>query len=198
MPFFRRCPRGRKDKTLKLLIAFLLTTTPAFAATGPFFSLGNTDFVVLVAFLTFVGVLIYMGVPGKVTGMLDARAAGIKADLEEAKALREEARALLSSYEKKQRDVLEQSERIVSQARTEAEAAARQAKDDLKESIARRLVAATEQIASAEAQALRSVREQAVSLAIAAAGDVLTRQMTAQRASESIDAAIAQVDAKFH
>ena len=183
---------------MKRLIALLLTTSPAYAATGPFISLGNSNFVVLIAFLVFVGVLIYMGVPGKITGMLDARAAGIKADLEEARSLREEARTLLSSYERKQKEVQEQSERIVTQAKAEAEAAARQAKNELKESIARRMVAAIEQIASAEALALRSVREQAVTLAIAAAGDVLSKQMTAQRASESIDAAIAQVDAKFH
>ena len=183
---------------MKKLIALLLTTTPALAATGPFISMRNTDFVVLIAFLMFVGILIYMGVPGKITGMLDARAAGIKADLEEAKALREEARALLSSYEKKQKDVQEQSERIVSQAKADAEAVARQSKLDLKESIARRLIAAQEQIASAEAQALRAVREQAVALAIAAAGEVLTRQMTDKRTSDTIDAAIAQVDAKFH
>jgi len=183
---------------MKRLIALLLTTSPAFAASGPFISLGNTNFVVLIAFIAFVAILIYMGVPGKITGMLDARAAGIKADLEEAKALREEARALLSSYEKKQKDVQEQSERIVAHAKAEAEAVARQAKADLKDSITRRLVSAQEQIASAEAQALRAVREQAVSLAIAAAGDVLAKQMTPERAAASIDAAIAQVDAKFH
>ncbi len=183
---------------MKHLILLLLTTSPAFAATGPFISLGNTDFVVLLAFLLFVGVLIYMKVPARIAGMLDARAAGIKADLDEAKALRDEARVLLASYEQKQKDVLVQSERIVAQAKAEAEAAARQAKDDLKESIARRLVSAHEQIASAEAQALRSVREQAISVAIAAASDVLGQQMTAKRASDSIDAAIAQVDAKFH
>lgn len=183
---------------MKKLIAFLALTAPAHAATGPFFSLGNTDFVVLVAFLMFVGILLYMKVPAKITGMLDARAAGIKADIDEANALREEARALLSSYEKKQKDVQEQSERIVAQAKAEAEAVARHAKEDLKGSIARRLTAAHEQIAAAEAQAMRSVREQAVALAIATAGDVLSRQMTAQRTSESIDRAIAQVDAKFH
>lgn len=183
---------------MKKLLAFLLIPAPAFAATGPFISLGNTNFVVLIAFIAFIGVLVYMGVPAKITGMLDARAAGIKADLEEAKALREEARVLLSSYERKQKDVQEQSERIMSQAKAEAEAAARQAKADLQQAIARRLVAAQDQIASAEAQALRAVREQAVALAIAAAGDVLAKQMTAERASASIDIAIAQVDAKFH
>jgi F-type H+-transporting ATPase subunit b len=183
---------------MKKLIALLLTTSPALAATGPFISLGNTNFVVLIAFIVFIGVLIYMGVPGKITGMLDARAAGIKADLEEARSLRDEARALLSSYEKKQKDVQEQSERIVSQAKAEAQAVAAQAKEDLKASISRRLLAAEEQIASAEAGALRAVREQAVTLAIAAAGDVLAKQMTTQRVSDSIDAAIVQVDAKFH
>jgi len=183
---------------MKKLIALLLTTTPAAAATGPFFSLGNTDFVVLVAFVAFISLLIYLGVPGKITGMLDARAAGIKSDLDEARSLREEARALLASYDQKQKDVIEQSERIIAQAKAEAEAAARQAKDDLQASVARRLKAAEEQIASAEATALRAVREQAVTLAVAAATDVLSRQMTADTMSTSIDAAITQVEAKFH
>ena len=63
--------------------------------------------------------------------------------------------------------------------RDEALAAAAQAKADLKASIARRLASATDQIASAEAAAIRQVREQAVSVAVAAAGDVLSKQMTA-------------------
>jgi F-type H+-transporting ATPase subunit b len=42
------------------------------------------------------------------------------------------------------------------------------------------------------------VREKAVSLAVAAAGDVLSKQMTAEAAKASIDAAIEQVDAKLH
>jgi len=183
---------------MKYLIALLLSASPAFAATPPFFSLNNSDFVVMLSVLLFLGVLVYFGVPRRIAGLLDARAAAIRADLEEAKNLREEARALLSSYEKKQKEVQEQSERIMEHAKAEAEAAARQAKDDLKEAIARRLLAATEQIASAEAQALRAVREQAAALAVAIAGDVLAKQMTAQLASESIDAAILQVDAKFH
>lgn len=183
---------------MKKILVLMLTASPAFAASGPFFSLGNTNFVVLIAFIVFVGVLVYMGVPGKITGMLDARAAAIKSDLEDARALRDEARALLSSYDRKQKEVQEQSERIIAQAKAEAEAAAKQAKEDLKQSIARRLTTAEEQIASAEAAALRAVREQAVTLAVAAAGDVLAKQMTAKGTSASIDAAIAQVDARFH
>lgn len=182
----------------RLAVILTLAASPAMAATGPFFSLRNTDFVVLLAFIVFIGILLYAKVPGKLTGMLDARAAGIKSDLEQAKALREEARVLLASYEKKHKEVLEQSERIVASARDEALAAAAKAKDDLKVSIARRIQAAEEQIASAEAGAIRQVREQAVAIAIAAAGDVLAKQVTPESASASIDAAIDQVAARLH
>jgi F-type H+-transporting ATPase subunit b len=77
-------------------------------------------------------------------------------------------------------------------------AAAAQAKADLKQAIARRLQAAEEQIASAEASAVRQVRERAVSVAVAAAGEVLAKQMTADAAKSSIDEAIAQVEARLH
>jgi F-type H+-transporting ATPase subunit b len=183
-------------KRLSILLA--LIASPALAATGPFFSLSNTNFVVLLGFLAFVALLVYLKVPGKLTGMLDARAAQIKAELDEARALREEAKTILATYERRQKEVQEQADRIVSSAREEALAAAAQAKEDLKVSIARRLAAATDQIASAETAAVRQVREQAVNLAVAAAADVLARQMTADGAKASIDAAIAQVDAKLH
>ena len=182
----------------KLSILLALLATPAMAATGPFFSLQNTNFVVLIAFIIFVGFLVYLKVPAKLTGMLDARAATIKAELDEARALREEAKSILATYERRQQEVQEQADRIVSSARDEALAAAAQAKEDLKASIARRLASATEQIASAEAAAIRQVREQAVSVAVAAAGDVLSKQMTAEAASSSIDDAIAQVEARLH
>ena len=182
----------------KLIPLLAVTASPAMAASGPFFSLGNTDFVVTVAFIVFVGVLLKFKVPAMIAGLLDNRAAQIRAELEEARKLRDEAKAVLASYEKKQKDVQEQSERIVASAKEEAMNAAAQAKADLKASIARRLAAAEEQIASAEASAIREVRETAISVAVAAAGDVLAKQMTAEGAAASIDAAIAQVEAKLH
>ncbi len=183
---------------LKPALALALFASPAAAASGPFISLGNTNFIVLVSFLIFVGVLLYAKVPGKLTGMLDARSAQIKADLDEARALKEEAKAVLASYERKKKDVSEQADRIVAKAREEALAAAAEAKADLKAAIARRLVRAEERIATAEAAAIREVRETAVRVAIAAAGDILGKQMTAERASAEIDAAIATVGAKLH
>ena len=109
--------------TLTSLAAGLLAS-PAFAADGPFFSLRNTDFVVLIAFLLFVGILVYLKVPGLLMGMLDKRAEGIKTELDEARALREEAQTLLASYERKQKEVQAQADRIVAAAKEEAVAAA--------------------------------------------------------------------------
>ncbi|ASM73497.1 MULTISPECIES: F0F1 ATP synthase subunit B [Roseobacteraceae] len=185
---------------MKKLIALslVLSASPAFAATGPFFSLRNTDFVVLIAFLIFVGVLVYLKVPGKLMGMLDKRATGIKSELEEARALREEAQTLLASYERKQKEVQEQADRIVAAAKEEAKTAAEEAREDLKKSIARRIAAAEGQIASAEASAVKEVRDQAVTIAVQAARDVIAKQMTAAEGNKLIDDAISQVDAKLH
>lgn len=186
---------------MRIAIATLVALTaasPALAASGPFFSLTNTNFVVLIAFLLFVGLLLFLKVPSLLGGLLDKRAEGIQSELDEARALREEAQTLLASYERKQKEVQDQADRIVTHAKEEAKVAAEQAKEDLKASIARRLAAAEDQIASAEAGALKEVRDSAVSIAIGAAKDVIAKQMTAAEANKLIDSAIADVDAKLH
>ncbi|MEM9476223.1 MAG: F0F1 ATP synthase subunit B [Pseudomonadota bacterium] len=184
---------------LRLAALFTLAASPALAAGDkPFFSLANTDFVVLIGFLCFIGVLVYFKVPGMITGMLDKRATDIQTELDEARALREEAQTLLAQYERKQRDVQDQADQIVAHARDEAAAAAELAKEDIKSSIARRLQAAEDKIASAEASALREVRDRATEIAVAAAGEVVAKQMDAAQADSLIEDAIATVDAKLH
>ncbi|WP_299666899.1 F0F1 ATP synthase subunit B [uncultured Ruegeria sp.] len=180
------------------LILTLGVASPALAASGPFFSLGNTDFVVLLGFIVFIAVLFYFKVPGMIGGALDNRADGIQSELDEARALHEEARSLLASYERKQREVQGQADAIVAAAKEDAALAAEQAKIDLESSIARRLAAAQDQIASAEASAVKEVRDQAITVAVSAANAVLAKQMTATQANKLIDASIADVDAKLH
>ena len=131
-------------RTLATLFA-LTAATPAFAASGPFFSLTNTDFIVPMAFILFIRVLFYFKVPSLLGGMLDKRAEGIQSERDEARALREEAQTILASYERKQKEVQGQADAIVAAAKQEAEAAAAQAKVDLEKSIARRLAAAEDQ-----------------------------------------------------
>lgn len=175
-----------------------LLATPAFAAGDVFFSLANTDFVVLLAFLAFIGVLLYFRVPGLVTGMLDKRAEAIQSELDEAKALREEAQTLLADYKRKQKEVQEQADRIVETAKKEATAAAQKAKVDLEASIERRMAAAEDQIQSAEDNAVKEVRDAAVSVAVSAATQVIGQQMGPDAHAAQIDKALAEVDARLH
>lgn len=173
--------------------AAALVASPALAATGPFFSLRNTDFIVLLAFLVFVGILLYFRVPAAIAKLLDNRAESIKSDIAEARRLRDEAQEIYASYERRQREVKGQADAIVANARREALAQAEKAKLDLQASIERRLAAAQDQIASAESDAVRAVRDQAVQVAVAAASDVLGRQMGASDRSAGIDRAIDDV-----
>jgi F-type H+-transporting ATPase subunit b len=182
---------------LTLSVLALTSATPAFAAGGGF-TLTNTNLVVALGFLLFVGILLLVKVPSLLGKQLDNRAEGIQKELDEARALRDEAQTLLASYERKQQEVQEQADRIVAAAREDAAAAADAAKADLEISIARRLAAAEEQIASAEASAVKEVRDQAITIAVAAADQVIAKQMTATEANKLIDAAIADVDGKLH
>ncbi|WP_417525262.1 F0F1 ATP synthase subunit B [Marinovum sp.] len=181
-----------------LTIALIASGSPALAASGPFFSLANTDFIVLLAFLLFIAVLIYFKVPSMLAGMLDKRAEGIRSELDEARAIREEAQTLLASYERKQQEVKDQSQRIVDHAKEEARIAAESAKKDIEASIARRLAGAEDQIASARAAAVKEVRDRAIVVAVAAAREVIAKQMTEADANRMIDESIATVEAKLH
>lgn len=183
-----------------IFAASVLIVSPAVAAVEgkPFFSLYNTDLIVLMAFIIFVGILIYFKVPAKVTTLLDARAVSIQAELNEARRLREEALELNASFERKQAEVKTEAARIVEKAKADAQFAADQSKIEIEASITRRLKAAEDQIASAEANAVREVRNAAVSVAIAAAGDVLKKQMDAAKADALVADAVKVASERLH
>jgi F-type H+-transporting ATPase subunit b len=176
----------------------LTVASPAFAASGPFVSLKNTNFIVLLAFILFIGVLFYFKVPKLVIDQLDKRADAIRSELSEARTLREEAQSVLATFERRQKEVQEQAERILEAARKDAEVEAAAAREALLATVERRLAAAKEQIASAQASAERDVRDQAIKVAVAAAQHVLATQMTAAGANKLIDGAIAEVQDKLH
>lgn len=181
----------------------VLAAAPASAASynlfsAEFYKLTNTNFIVLIAFLVFVGVLLYFKVPGRIGALLDQRAAGIRRDLDEARRLREEAQEIYASFERRQRDVAGQADQIVANARREAEAQAAKAQADLKTSIERRLKAAEDQIASAESDAVRAVRDRAVQAAVSAAAALLAAQVSAGQRSAGIDEAIDEVERRLN
>jgi F-type H+-transporting ATPase subunit b len=185
--------------TRRLWLWLALVPAPALAADEyGLISLRNTDFVVFLAFLGFLGILWYFDVFRRVGGMLDKRAENIRSEIDEARALREEAQTLLASYERKSREVQEQADRIVETAREEAREAGEQAKRDLQIQVERRLAGAEEQIASAEAAAIREIRDRAAQVAVAAAAEVIRERMDEGRQSELVDRAIDTVGERLH
>src|SRR5688500_9701753 len=106
-------------KILAIILAVIFAYLALSQATvhGPFFTLRHPEFVVFLAFVLFAAVLLYFGVPRRIAALLDQRAETIRNELAEARALREEAQALMSSFEQKRRDMAAQAERIVVDAR---------------------------------------------------------------------------------
>ncbi len=74
----------------------------------------------------------------------------IKAELTKPRHCAKKRSRCWPAYERKQKEVQEQADRIVASAKEEAQQAAAAAKDDIAKSITRRLAAAEEQIASAQ------------------------------------------------
>ncbi len=179
-------------------LIFMTISSPSFAASGPFISLQNTDFIVLLAFVLFIAVLFYFKVHTIIANLLDKRAESIRLELSEARTLREEAQSILASFERRQKEVQEQAGRIVEAARKDAEADAASARESLTATVERRLAAAHEQIASAQAAAEREVRDKAIQMAVAAAQSVIISQMTSASSNKLIENAILEVEATLH
>lgn len=139
----------------------------------------DSKFWVLVPVLLFFGLLFWKGAFRAMGQGLDQRAAAIEAELDEAKRLRDEAQALLASYERKKVEAEEQAQQIVERARRDAEAMAVKARADLTERLQRRAAQSEAKIASAEAQALAEVKSRAADLAIDAAKDIARSKLTA-------------------
>jgi len=154
-------------------------------------------FWVAIAFGVFV-VLIVWKARGAILAGIDARAERIKAELDEAQRLREEAQKVLAEYKRKQRDAAKEAEDLLASARHEADLLRRQAADDLKQTLARREKAAVEKISQAEANALQEVRAQAVDIAIAATAKLLSENVDPQRDQAMVNQAIRDLGRKLH
>lgn len=150
---------------------------------------------VAVGFLIFIGVVVWAGGHKALFAGIDARAEKISAELNEAKRLRDEAQALLASYEQKKVQAEKDAAGIVEAARIEAERLKAEAAQKLDDFVARRTKQAELKIAQAEAQASADVRAAAAELAAQAAGQVLSAQGASDK---SFAAALGEIKAKLN
>jgi F-type H+-transporting ATPase subunit b len=156
----------------------------------------EAEFWVAVGFFLFVGVLLYMKVPGLLSKSLDERADTIRKELDEARRLREEAQDLLADYQRKQREADAEAQAIIDGARKEAEAMKVETEKALKESLARRSRVAEDKIARAEAQAVAEVRAAAVDAAAAAAERIVKGRVAGPAGPSLVDQAIRDLRGK--
>ena len=153
---------------------------------------------VALAFVVFVIGMGYIGVHKILGKLLDDRAARIKAELDEARRLRNEAAALLAEYQRKRQDAEGEAQEIVSSAKAEAERLAVEAKARIEEFVSRRTKMAETKIAQAEAQALSDVRSAAAEAATSAAEKILIQAAKGKVADTLIAQGIEDVKKKLN
>jgi len=162
------------------------------------FSLSNPELWVLVALVLFIGLLVVLKViPGALFSALDAHAARIKAELDEAQQLREEAQALLADVKAQREEAERQAAGMIEAAKADAVRLAEEAKEKLDEQIKRRADMAERKIAQAEAQAAADVKAAAVDLAAQAAEAVLNARLVGLQSDPLVDQAIGQMASKL-
>jgi len=156
----------------------------------------DPEFWVLIAFVVFVAAVGKKGYVA-VTGMLDGRAGKIKEELDRAVQLREEAQALLASYQRQQRDSLKETERVVALAREMAENEIAEAKTKLEDVLERRGKTAKEKIAQAEARAIADIQTRIIDVALAATTHVIAESLDESRSQALVDQAIDGLESRL-
>ena len=156
------------------------------------------EFWVAVGFVLVILLLVWKGAPGMIAKMLDARAAAIDAELEEARRLNAEAAALLNEYRERAAGAETEAEAILANARAEAARFAEESRKALAAQIDRRTRAAGDKIAQAEAAALAEIRALAADAAIAAAQKLIVARLDEARAGKLIEGAIKDLGDKLN
>ena len=155
------------------------------------------EFWLLVAFLIVV-VLLWKPVRTRVLPALDERAARIRAELDEAQRLQEEAKSLLAKYQRQLHDGESLAREIMERAETEQQRLEARMKAEFEAMVARRTQQAEERIAQEEARAVAEVRGRAAELALRATEQVLRERIGEKEGKALLETALAEVDRKLH
>ena len=153
---------------------------------------------VAIAFVILMVLFAWLGVHRTVLTALDHRAQRIKAELDDAKRLKDDAAKLLADYQARRASAEREAQEIVTNAKAEAERIAAEARTRMEDFVARRTKTAENKIALAEAQALADVRAAAAEAAVAAASTVLSQSVKGSVADDLLAKGIAEVKAKLN
>jgi len=158
----------------------------------------DATFWATIALAIFLGVVFYFKVPAMITKSLDERANRIRAELEEARKLREEAQQLLAEYQRKRKDAEKDAGDIVAAAKREADALVSEAKRKTEDYVTRRTALAEQEIVQAERDAINEVRSSAVDIAVEAARSILATKVDARTGADLFKASLQDVKSKLN
>ena len=156
------------------------------------------EFWVAVGFVILMGVFVYVGVHRTVLTALDHRSERIKAELDDARRIKQEAASLLEEYKARRASAEREAQDIIAAAKAEAERVASEAKAKMEDFVTRRTKTAENKIALAEAQAIADVRAAAANAAVTAASSVLSQTVKGQVADDLLAKGIAEVRQKLN
>ncbi|EIG60796.1 MULTISPECIES: F0F1 ATP synthase subunit B [unclassified Bradyrhizobium] len=140
----------------------------------------------------------YLGVFKKAMTALDHRADRIKAELDDATRLKQEAAKVLADYKARTASAEREAADIITNAKSEAERIATEAKAKVEDFVARRTKTAEGKIALAEAQAVADVRAAAAEAAVQAASTILSQSVRGQVADDLLAKGITEVRQKLN
>lgn len=153
---------------------------------------------VAIAFVILMVVFGYLGVFKKAMTALDHRADRIKAELDDATRLKQEAAKVLADYKARTASAEREAADIIANAKSEAERIAIEAKAKVEDFVARRTKTAEGKIALAEAQAVADVRAAAAEAAVHAASTILSQSVRGQVADDLLAKGITEVRQKLN
>jgi len=163
-----------------------------------FLNPAHAEFWVAAGLVIFLAIVIFVAkAPRAIAGALDAQAAKIQSDLDEAARIREEAQTLLAELQAERETAERQAKDMLAAAQEQVRLYEADAKAKLEESLARRQKLTEQRIQVAEAQAESEVRAAAAELAAQMAEQVLSQRLSGAKSDPLIDQAIGQMAGKL-
>ena len=149
---------------------------------------------VALGFAIFV-ILVWKKAGAALREMLDARSDKIRTELEEAEALRKEAKAQLDSFKGMKKEAEEEAKNIIANANLAAKRIRENAAAKADENIARREAQAAEKIKASEAAMVGEIKAKTAHLAAQAARQIITDKLDEKTALQLIDQSVEQIAA---
>ena len=179
------------------LMPFVYADIGYAASDAPMFSMANTDFVVAIAFVIFIGVLSYFKVPRIIGNLLDKRAETIRNEIDEAHRLLEEAKTLLAKLEREHKENIEKAKNIVNDAELTSKKVLEDSKSEIKDAVARKLQMAERQIQTNEKEAINSIKDDLIEAAFKEAQEQIEKKVDSKLANLVVEESVEEIKARL-